>query len=107
MGGALPSNASYQRLNTEQCGVKRCTTSRLLIDTSDYPVLNKRGQKSKRDGCRDSRRKCQRERKTGLKDGERGDKKKQKCLRKDRGNRQTKQERLAHAGEEIGNKITE
>lgn len=34
-GGALPSNASYQRLNTERCGVKRCTTSRLLIDTSD------------------------------------------------------------------------
>lgn len=32
-GEALPSSASYQRLNTEKCTVRQCTASRPLIDT--------------------------------------------------------------------------
>lgn len=32
----MPSNASYQRLNTEERRAEQCTASRLLIDTSDY-----------------------------------------------------------------------
>lgn len=33
----MPSNASYQRLNTEECRTEQCAASRLLIETSDYP----------------------------------------------------------------------
>lgn len=47
LGGALPSNASYQRLNTEECRAEQCTASRLLIDTSDYP-RNERERESQR-----------------------------------------------------------
>lgn len=41
VGGVLPSNASYQRLNTEECRTEQCTASRLLIDTSDYPRIER------------------------------------------------------------------
>lgn len=51
LGGALPSNASYQRLNTEECRAEQCTASRLQIDTADYPSTE-REQESNRERVR-------------------------------------------------------
>lgn len=42
LGGALPSNASYQRLNTEEFRAEQCAASRLPIDTSDYLWIQER-----------------------------------------------------------------
>lgn len=66
-GGALPSNASYQRLNTEQRGVKRCTTSRLPIDTSDYPGTEQAGAKVQERWLQRQSQKVPERRKDGIK----------------------------------------
>ena len=53
--GALPSNASYQRLNTDECRADQCTASRLLIDTSDYLRI-RRERESRRERWMDRKK---------------------------------------------------